>query len=65
MYLNEVLALGLGDQWLELGGGEGVDETGLGDDEEEHLSAGEDGQLVCLCDVVSRWFATRWRCLDA
>lgn len=48
-YLDEVLALGLGDERLQLGGGEGVDQSGLGDDEQEHLGAGEDGQLVCLC----------------
>lgn len=27
--LDEVLAFGLGDEWLELGGGEGVHEAGL------------------------------------
>ncbi len=32
-YLNQVLALGLGDQRLELGGGEGVDQTSFRDDE--------------------------------
>ena len=32
-YLNQVLALGLGDKWLQLWSGEGVDETGLGNDE--------------------------------
>ena len=31
--LNEVLALGLRDEWLKLGGGERVDEAGLGHDE--------------------------------
>lgn len=53
MYLNEVLSLGLGDKRLKLGGCEGVDETGLGDDEKENLSAGEDRELVCLRDEVS------------
>jgi hypothetical protein len=47
-HLNEVLSLGFGDEWLQLRGGEGVDETGLGDDEQQHLGAGEDGQLVGL-----------------
>jgi hypothetical protein len=47
-YLNEVLTLGLGDKRLELGGGEGIDETGLGDNEQQHLSAGEDGKLISL-----------------
>lgn len=47
-YLDQVLALGLGDQRLELGGREGVDQTGLRDDEEEDLRAGQDRQLVRL-----------------
>lgn len=47
-YLDEVLALGLGDERLQLGRGEGVDEAGLGDDEEQHLGAGEDRELVGL-----------------
>lgn len=46
--LNQVFALGLGDKRLEFGGGEGVHETSLGDDEQEHLCAGESGELVCL-----------------
>ena len=46
--LDEVLAFWLCDQRLELGRGEGVDETGLGNDEEEDLSAGEDGEFVGL-----------------
>lgn len=33
IYLNQVLALWLGDKWLELGGGEGVDETRFRDHE--------------------------------
>lgn len=47
-YLDQVLALGLGHQRLELGGGESIDETGLGNDQEQHLGAGQDGQLVGL-----------------
>lgn len=47
-HLDEVLALGLGDKRLQLRRGEGVDEAGLGDDEEEDLGAGEDGELVGL-----------------
>lgn len=47
-YLDEVLAFGFGYEGLELRGGEGVDEAGLGDDEEEDLGAGEDGQFVSL-----------------
>ena len=32
MYLNQVLALGLGNKWLQLWRGEGVDEAGLRND---------------------------------
>ena len=46
--LDEVLAFRLCDKRLELGCGEGVDETGFGDDEEEHLSACENRQFVSL-----------------
>ena len=51
-YLDEVLALGLGDKWLQLGCGEGVDEARLGDNEQQDLGAGEDRQLVGL-DVLA------------
>jgi len=47
--LDEILTLWLCDEGLELCGGEGVDKTGLGDDEQEDLGAGEGGQLVGLC----------------
>ena len=47
-YLDQILALSLGDQRLELGGREGVDQPRLGDDEEKDLRAGQDRQLVCL-----------------
>lgn len=40
-YLDQILALGLGHERLKLGGGEGVDQTRLGDDEQEDLRAGE------------------------
>ena len=40
--LNEVLALGLRHKRLELRRCECVDKTGLGDDKEEHLGAGQD-----------------------
>ncbi len=46
--LDEVLALWLSDEGLELGGGKRVDEAGLGHDEEEDLCAGEGGELVRL-----------------
>jgi hypothetical protein len=39
--LNEILALRLGDEGLELGSGESIDETGLGDDREEDLCPGQ------------------------
>jgi hypothetical protein len=39
--LDQVLALGLGDERLQLGGRESVDESGLGDDEQEDLGAGQ------------------------
>jgi hypothetical protein len=47
-YLDEILTLGFGDERLQFRGGEGVDKTGLGDDEQQHLGAGEDGQFVGL-----------------
>jgi hypothetical protein len=53
-YLDEVLALGLGHERLQLGCRECVDQARLGHDEEQHLRAGEDGQLVCLAYGVSR-----------
>lgn len=47
-YLNQVLALSLGDQRLQFGSGESVDEAGLRDDQQENLSAGENRQLISL-----------------
>lgn len=47
-YLNEVLALGLGDQRLEFGSSEGVDKAGLGDDQQENLSASQDREFISL-----------------
>lgn len=41
-YLNQILAFWLCDKWLEFWCGEGVDETGLRDDEKQHLGASED-----------------------
>lgn len=46
--LDEVLAFWLRDQRLQLGCCEGVDKASLGDDEQQHLGAGEDGQFVGL-----------------
>ncbi len=44
--LDEVLSFGLGDEGLELCGGEGVDEPCLGDDEQEDLCSCECRELV-------------------
>jgi len=46
--LDEVLALWLGDEGLELCGCEGVYETGFRHDKEEDLCAGEGREFVCL-----------------
>lgn len=47
-YLDEVLALGLGDQRLKFGGSEGVDKTGFRDDQEKNLSASQDREFIGL-----------------
>lgn len=57
-YLDEVLALGFRHQRLQLGRGEGVDETRLGHDEQQYLGAGQDRQLVglrCIWSARERW----------
>jgi hypothetical protein len=41
--LDEVLSFGLRHQRLELCGSKGIDETGLGDDEKEHLGTCQGG----------------------
>jgi hypothetical protein len=41
-YLDQILALGLGNKRLELGSGEGINEARLGDDQKENLSACQD-----------------------
>ncbi len=46
--LDQILAFGLGNQRLELGSGEGIDQASLRDDQEEHLRASEDRQLIGL-----------------
>lgn len=51
-YLNQVLAFGLGNEWLQLGSGECVDQTSLGHDEEQDLGSGEDGKFVGLSSAV-------------
>lgn len=52
-YLNEVLAFRFGHQRLKFGSGEGVHQAGFRHDEEEYLSAGQNGQLVCLNPKVT------------
>jgi len=47
-YLDKVLSFSLGDKRLKLRCCKGIDQTGLGDNEEEDLGASEDRQLVCL-----------------
>lgn len=47
-YLNEVLAFGFCDKWLELRCGESVDKACLGDNQKKNLCAGEDRQFVSL-----------------
>lgn len=46
--LDQVLALGLCDERLELGGGEGVDKTSFRDHQQKDLGACESAQLVRL-----------------
>lgn len=47
-YLDKVLSFGLRHQWLQLGSCEGVDETGLGHDQEKDLGSSKDREFVCL-----------------
>ncbi len=47
-YLDQILALWLCDQRLQLGRREGVDKTGFGHDEKQDLSTCQDRQFVCL-----------------
>lgn len=53
-YLNQILALSLGDKRLQLWCRKGVDKTRLGNNEKEHLGASEDRKLIGLmCVLVS------------
>ncbi len=54
-HLDEILAFWLRHEWLELWGGEGVDESGFGHDKKEDLGAGQDGEFVGLeqCDALA------------
>ena len=47
-YLDQILPLGLCDERLQLGCGEGIHESSFRDDEKQNLGAGKDGQLVSL-----------------
>jgi hypothetical protein len=47
-YLDQVLSFSLGDKRLKLGCCESIDQTSLGDNEQENLGAGEYRQFVCL-----------------
>lgn len=51
--LDQVLALGLGDERLQLGGREGIDKASLGDDQQENLGTRKNGQLVGLLHDTS------------
>lgn len=51
-YLNQVLALSLSDERLELGRGECIHEARFRDDEEEDLGAGQNGELVGLEEEI-------------
>lgn len=46
--LDEVLSLRLGDERLQFGGCESIDQAGFRDDEKEDLCAGQSGKLVGL-----------------
>lgn len=56
-YLDQVLALWLCDEGLEFWRREGVHQSGLGHDEEQHLGSSEDGELVRLYPIkrTSQW----------
>lgn len=47
-HLNQVLALGLGDEWLQFRRGESIDQASLGDDQEQNLGTSQDGEFICL-----------------
>lgn len=46
--LDEVLALGIRDEWLQLWGRKGIHVASLRGNEEKNLSAGQGGELVSL-----------------
>lgn len=52
-YLDQVLAFRFGDEGLEFGGGEGIDQSRFGDHKQEDLGAGKDGEFVRLIALPS------------
>lgn len=59
--LHTILAFRLCDERLELGRGEGIDQSGLRDDQQQHLRARQDGQFVSLGRRVSHGYETSGR----
>jgi len=51
-YLYEILSFCFGDQWLEFGCCEGINQTGLGDDKQQNLSASQYGKFVGLDELI-------------
>jgi len=63
-YLNQVLALGLCDERLKLGRGEGVDQPGFRHDQKQDLGACENRELVGLVHtrtVLASLFPNQYR----
>ena len=56
-HLDEVLALGLGHQWLKLGSRERVDETGFRYHQQQDLGAREDREFIGLDATALEWLA--------
>lgn len=56
-YLDQILALSLGDERLKLGRGEGVNQARLRHDQQQNLGACQDGQFVRLQNGEISWLA--------
>lgn len=56
-YLDQILALSLGDERLKLGRGEGVNQARLRHDQQQNLGACQDGQFVRLQMERISWLA--------
>lgn len=56
-YLDQILALSLGDERLKLGRGEGVNQSRLRHDQQQNLGACQDGQFVRLQNGEISWLA--------